>query len=275
MQSSDIRTLREFGRDGASIVVLTGAGISAESGIPTFRGPEGYWTPGSQVYRPEELATRRFFEEEPEIFWRWYLFRLGICRDARPNAAHVALVDLERRHCGAFHLITQNVDGLHRRAGTADEVLYEIHGRIALVRCSRECGLGLHPLPEGLAVKDESRPLPEEVLARLRCPRCGAWTRPHVLLFDECYDEEHFFYDSALRTTASANLFIVIGTTGATTLPMLLLDKAMRVGATVIDVNPDDNVFGQAARRSSHGFACRGPATDWVPKIVSALIGDS
>ncbi len=275
MGPSDIQAVREFGRDDASIVVLTGAGVSAESGIPTFRGPEGYWTPGSRVYRPEELATRRFFEEEPEIFWRWYLLRLGICRDARPNAAHVALVQLEKRHPGPFHLITQNVDGLHRRAGTADEILYEIHGRIELVRCSKECGLGLHPLPDGLEVKDEAQPLSKEIIARLRCPRCEAWTRPHVLLFDECYDEEHFFYDSALRTTSSADLFLVIGTTGATTLPMLLLDKAMRVGATVIDVNPCDNVFGEAAQRSPRGFACRGQATNWVPRIVKELIGES
>ncbi len=275
MESQDIQTLRDMGRRGAPVVVLTGAGISAESGIPTFRGPQGYWTPGSRVYRPEELATRRFFAAEPEVFWRWYLFRLGVCRDAEPNAAHVALVELERRYPGPFHLITQNVDGLHRRAGTSDGVLYEIHGRIELVRCSKDCGLGLHPLPEGLDIRDERRPLSKEVIERLHCPRCDAWTRPHVLLFDECYDEEHFFYDSAIRTTASAELVLVIGTTGATTLPMLILDKALRVGATVVDVNPDDNVFGDAALRSSRGFTCRGPATRWVPELVAALVGTS
>ena len=104
--------------DGA-FVVVTGAGVSAESGIPTFRGQDGYWTVGSRVYHPQELATHAAFRRMPEEVWRWYLYRLGVCRAAEPNPAHVALVELERALGDRFRLVTQNVDGLHLRAGSS------------------------------------------------------------------------------------------------------------------------------------------------------------
>ncbi|MCA9686135.1 MAG: RNA polymerase subunit sigma, partial [Myxococcales bacterium] len=94
------------------VVVLTGAGISAESGIPTFRGPEGYWTVGAREYHPQELATLQAFNRMPREVWHWYLYRRGICRAAEPNPAHFALVELERALGDRFTLITQNVDGL-------------------------------------------------------------------------------------------------------------------------------------------------------------------
>src|SRR5262245_44328807 len=97
----------------APLVFLTGAGISAESGIPTFRGPEGYWRVGSVNYRPEEMATHAFFVEMPDEVWRWYAMRRDTCRRASPNAAHLALVALEAELGDAFLLVTQNVDGLH------------------------------------------------------------------------------------------------------------------------------------------------------------------
>ena len=104
---------------GGPLVVVTGAGVSAESGIPTFRGKEGYWTVGSRVYQPQELATQAAFRRMPEEIWRWYLYRLGVCRAAAPNPGHVALVELERALGDRFLLVTQNVDGLHPRAGSS------------------------------------------------------------------------------------------------------------------------------------------------------------
>src|SRR6185503_4423173 len=103
-------------RSGA-VVALTGAGVSAESGIPTFRGKEGYWTIGAREYHPQELATHAAFEEMPWSVWAWYLYRRGVCMRAQPNAAHAALVRLATRLPDRFALVTQNVDGLHRRAG--------------------------------------------------------------------------------------------------------------------------------------------------------------
>ncbi|HVV49677.1 MAG TPA: Sir2 family NAD-dependent protein deacetylase, partial [Polyangia bacterium] len=103
---------------GGPIVFLTGAGISAESGIPTFRGAEGYWRVGSRNYQPTEMAAAAAFARMPEEVWRWYLYRRGVCRAAAPNDAHRALVALERRLGARFLLVTQNVDGLHLRAGS-------------------------------------------------------------------------------------------------------------------------------------------------------------
>ena len=128
-------------------MVLTGAGISAESGIPTFRGPEGYWRVGSRNYRPMELATREAFERMPEEVWRWYLYRRAVCRAAAPNPAHRALVDAERRLGDRFLLVTQNVDGLHRRAGSDPARTFEIHGNIDLWRCADDCADGARPAP--------------------------------------------------------------------------------------------------------------------------------
>ena len=111
--------LEPIRRRTARIVVLTGAGISAESGIPTFRGHEGYWVVGSRNYMPEEMATQAMFQRHPEQVWRWYLYRFGVCRNAEPNDAHRALVKLEAAYGDRFRLVTQNIDGLHRRRLTA------------------------------------------------------------------------------------------------------------------------------------------------------------
>src|SRR5688572_10403206 len=123
--------------DGGRVVVLTGAGISAESGIPTFRGPEGYWRIGSVNWRPEQLATFAAFTAMPQAQWAWYLYRRGVCLAARPNAAHRALVDLERALGERFRLVTQNVDGLHLRAGSSTTRTLQIHGNLHFARCAR------------------------------------------------------------------------------------------------------------------------------------------
>ena len=121
---------------GGRVVFLTGAGVSAESGIPTFRGQEGYWTVGSREYHPQEMATQASFTKMPRECWRWYLYRRGVCNAAQPNAGHEALVRAERALKDRFRLITQNVDGLHRRAGN-----------IQAIRCKskwRHHGGGMH-----------------------------------------------------------------------------------------------------------------------------------
>ena len=142
--------LADLARSGGSIVVLTGAGISAESGIPTFRGPDGYWTVGSRNYRAEELATMQAFSRLPREVWGWYLYRHAVCAAAAPNPAHEALVELENTWMDRFTLVTQNVDGLHLRAGNSPERTYQIHGNLNRVRCARECGAPMTAVPERL-----------------------------------------------------------------------------------------------------------------------------
>jgi NAD-dependent deacetylase len=251
------------------IVALTGAGISAESGIPTFRGQDGYWVVGSRNYMPQEMATHALFEEEPAEVWRWYLHRFGVVRSAEPNAGHRALAELERSIGDRFTLVTQNIDGLHRRAGS--ERVLHIHGEAAWVRCSAECGAGLTPLPD-LGGRDPQAPLTDAERRALTC-RCGAWLRPHVLWFDECYDEAYYRMESALRAVGEADLLLVVGTSGATNLPMQLGRLAFARGAALVDVNPDENPFSLLAERAADGFAARGTATAWLPEIVRALVG--
>jgi NAD-dependent deacetylase len=262
--------LRSVREKQGRVVVLTGAGISAESGIPTFRGEEGYWVVGSRNYMPQEMATWEMFQEAPDEVWRWYLYRFGICRDATPNAGHEALVALERALGERFTLVTQNIDGLHRRAGS--QRVFCIHGDAAWVRCARECGLGRVDLPVAVPLPRGAHPLTPEERASLTCPRCSAWLRPHVLLFDEFYDEENYHLDSALRAAGRADLLLVVGTSGATNLPMQIGELAWRRGTAMVDVNPEPNPFSEMAEELANGFFARGSACERLPGIVKSLV---
>jgi NAD-dependent deacetylase len=262
------RILEEARAARGRVVALTGAGISAESGIPTFRGEEGIWVVGSRNYMPQEMATREMFEERPEEVWRWYLYRFGLCREAQPNAGHRALVALEGALGDRFTLVTQNIDGLHRRAGSRR--VYTIHGDAQWVRCAAECGLGRVDQPD-FGARGKDTPLSAADRARLTCPRCGGWLRPHVLWFDEYYDEENYSMDSALRAAGAADLLLVVGTSGATNLPMQIGRLAFQRGAAMVDVNPAENPFAELAERSERGYFARGAACEWLPRIAAAL----
>lgn len=253
------------------VTVLTGAGISAASGIPTFRGPEGYWTVGAREHTPQQLATRAMFTRAPADVWAWYLYRLGVCRAAQPNPAHAAVVALERALGDRFLLITQNVDGLHLRAGSTPERTYAVHGEIEWVRCAEECTPQRHRMPDEVGPKARGEALTADDRAALRCARCGGWLRPHVLWFDETYDEPRFRFDSALRAARRTALLLTVGTSGATTLPMLVAQRAAATGATLIDINTDDNPFGALARRTG-GALLRRPATDALPGLVDTIV---
>jgi NAD-dependent deacetylase len=266
------RILEDVRRRGGPVTVLTGAGISAESGIPTFRGSEGYWVVGSRNYMPQEMATHEMFLRAPEEVWRWYLHRFGLCREAQPNAGHRALVALEGALGDRFHLVTQNIDGLHRRAGSSEARTSCIHGDAAWVRCADGCGQARLALP-GIAVRDPRAPLAEAERARLRCPGCGGWLRPHVLWFDECYDEENYRMDTALGAAERADLLLVVGTSGATNLPMQIGELAWRRGIAMVDVNPEDNPFSELCQASRRGFFARGTGGERLPGIVEVLTG--
>ncbi len=262
--------LRGVRARAGNVVVLTGAGISAESGIPTFRGAEGYWVVGSRNYMPQEMATNEMFQRAPDEVWRWYLYRFGACKDAQPNAGHDALVRLERALGDRFTLVTQNIDGLHRRAGS--QRVFCIHGDAAYVRCADDCGLGVVELPPGLVPRGDGALLPAEREA-LACPRCKGRLRPHVLWFDEYYDEENYRMESSLRAAGTADLLLVVGTSGATNLPMQIGELCWRRGAVLVDVNPERNPFADMASSSRNGFFARGSACERLPEIVAALGG--
>ena len=264
--------LRAAAAEAGGVVVLTGAGISAESGIPTFRGPEGYWTVGSREYHPQEMATHAMFRREPEAVWAWYLYRRGVCHAAEPNPGHRALVDLERFLGDRFVLVTQNVDGLHLRAGSTPARTYQVHGNIDHMRCGVDCGPEIRPVPAAIPAKPRGAPLDDAERKLLRCPSCGGWARPQILWFDECYDEEHFRYDSAIAAAAGAALLLVVGTSGSTTLPLQVGAIVARRGAILIDVNPEPNPFADLAEQGARGLALRGSAALVLPDLVGRWI---
>ncbi len=259
--------IQNVAQSQGKIVVLTGAGISAESGIPTFRGPEGFWTVGSRNYRPEEMATFAMFSRNPEIVWQWYLYRIGICRNAKPNAGHAAVVTMEKKLGDRFLLITQNVDGLHLRAGNSLERTFQIHGNIETLRCSKNCSEETCSIPESVRVKERNEAIESEEIESLKCPKCQSWLRPHVLWFDECYDEEHYRFNSSIEAAAGADMLLVVGTSGATNLPMQVGTIAAQKGAVIIDVNPDFNPFSAIATKNGGSFL-QGPAGQILPDLV-------
>ena len=195
------------------LVVTTGAGISRESGIPTFRDPEGLW----KKYRPEQLASREAFLADPKLVWGWYRERRRLAREAEPNPGHYALVDLERLLPG-FLLITQNIDNLHRRAGSKEIV--ELHGCIERYRCFDYA----HPAEESPDWGDEP-PL---------C-HCGSLIRPDVVWFGEPLPEAEL--ECAFGETRRCDVLLTIGTSGLVYPAAMLPGNAKQVGANVIEIN--------------------------------------
>ncbi|MCL5035752.1 MAG: NAD-dependent deacylase [Chloroflexi bacterium] len=207
------------------ITALTGAGISAESGIPTFRGKDGLW----KKFRAEELATPEAFRKDHRTVWEWYRFRQDIIGKASPNPAHHALAEMEKLFCN-FHIITQNVDGLHRRAGSSR--LCCLHGDIWEARCIRE-GTVTACLPG-----KDGDPVP-------LCPSCGALMRPNIVWFGEALPADEL--EKSYRLARGSDIFLVIGTSSlvypAAALPMI----AYQAGAALIEVNPDESPLSEIA----------------------------
>ena len=265
------QVLTDFASSRGRITVLSGAGISAESGIPTFRGPEGYWTVAAVEYHPQEMATLRMFRRTPDEVWAWYLYRMGVCRAASPNLGHHALVQIERLFGDRFTLITQNVDGLHLRAGSSPARTLQIHGNLFLMRCADECGNGPLPIPPAVGGKARGAKLTTAERELLRCPQCGARTRPHVLWFDEYYDEASYRFESALRAADATDLLITVGTSASTNLPNQVAHVVRSGGGIIVDVNVAANPFSRLALSGGRGFFCRGASGRVLPEIADSL----
>ena len=228
-------------RSARSVAVLTGSGVSAESGVPTFRDAQtGLWA----RYEPQDLATPEAFERDPELVWGWYEWRRSLVRRAEPNPGHKAFVQLEKI-VPSFALATQNVDGLHLSAGS--ENVLELHGNIMRSKCSVE-GLEAEPRPG-----DENVPP--------GCPNCGAFLRPDVVWFGEALPEDTFAAASA--TARSCDVFFSVGTSSLVYPAASLPSEAARSGAMVVEVNPDDTPL-----TPSVDYALRGPASEVLPALV-------
>jgi NAD-dependent deacetylase len=265
------KILRDFAKSAGRLTVLTGAGISAESNIPTFRGPEGYWTIGSKEYQPQEMATYQMFVQKPDEVWKWYLYRAGVCKMARPNPGHHALVEMEALFKSRFTLMTQNVDNLHLRAGNSVDRTFQIHGNVFFMRCFKECNRKVISLPESLTDKEKNDPLTKQDRQLLVCPDCGSRTRPHVLWFDEIYNEHYYRYHSALDVAGKTDLLIVVGTSGATSLPNQVVWAVRQRNGIIVDINIEKNPFSHAALSNKRGFFIQKPGGKALPGIVECF----
>ena len=263
--------LRKFMQGSKLLTVLTGAGISAESGIPTFRGKKGFWTIGSKEYHPQEMAKYSMFMQKPYEVWKWYLYRMDICSKAEPNPGHLALVEMEKLFKNRFKLITQNVDGLHLRAGNTLKNTYQIHGNIFYMRCTAECCSRIYPLPVDLPGKKKEEDLTEKEKCLLKCPDCGKFSRPHVLWFDEAYDEKYYKFQSSLNTAENTGLLLIVGTSGATNLPNQIAREVKNNGGTIIDINVEQNSFTDLALSSDNGYFINQPAGTALQSILKIL----
>jgi NAD-dependent deacetylase len=229
------------------VAVLTGAGVSAESGIPTFRDAQtGLWA----KYDPQELATPQAFQQNPQLVWDWYAWRGELVGRAAPNPAHIALAELERR-VPRLTLITQNVDGLHQQAGSRNVV--ELHGNIARTKC----------FAEDVVVErwDETGEIPP------RCPRCGGPLRPDVVWFGERLPEAALL--AAQEAVLHCDMFFSIGTSGVVEPAASLPFVALKQGATVVIVNPET--------KPSPGptlYGLSGPAGAVLPALLRAAWPD-
>lgn len=230
------------------ITVLTGAGISSESGIPTFREAQtGLWA----QYEPTELATPEAFQRNPKLVWDWYAWRRELVAKANPNPGHFALAEMEKR-VPSFALITQNVDSLHQRAGNATVI--ELHGNLARVKCARE-----GRLIETWPTTGETPP---------RCPHCGAFLRPDVVWFNETLPINAL--QLAYEKTGEAEVFFSIGTSAVVQPAASLPVAALRNGAIVIEINPAPTpLSGQMT------FVLEGKSGDILPALVQAVWGSS
>ncbi len=265
--SEDVRELitEAVNRPG-KVVVITGAGVSAESGIRTYRGANGMWTDGGQDAMLK--ATGAFFLQRPRRSWEWYLTRRTEAKAAEPNVAHVAIADMGWMLGSRFMLIGQNIDRLHSRAGSSPDQIIELHGHLEGMRCGGGRP-GVWPVPEAFDGWTEDDELTDDHMELLVCPRCGSLARPHVLWFDEMYDEENYGFASAQRAVANASLCITAGTSGGVPVAERLAGIAGRAGATLIDVNTRDNRLRRLAVR--HGGFIEGRASAAMQAIAYTI----
>jgi NAD-dependent deacetylase len=221
---ADLAAVRGWVRTARRIVLLTGAGMSAESGVPTFRDAQtGLWA----KFRPEELATEEAFRANPSLVWDWYALRRGMVAKVQPNAGHLAVADFQRRHPGRLTVVTQNVDGLHQRAGSPD--VLALHGNLAqdkwLARPRACC--------QADPVQDGSPP---------RCAVCGNLRRPAVVWFGELLPAAELA--AAEAAAAACDLMLVVGTAGVV-YPAAGLARATR--GRVVVLNPEPTALDDAA----------------------------
>lgn len=251
MSSGLIQQAAEMIRTSGQLTVLTGAGVSKESGVPTFRDAlDGLWA----QYDPKRLATRFAFECDPKLVWDFYEFRRNLMRPARPNPAHLSLVVLERRF-PTMQIITQNIDNLHEQAGSKN--IIRLHGNIWANKCFFDCqGEPTQVDISRIEWDKESGPPP--------CPYCGRWVRPDVVWFGEMLPHQQI--QAAIHASENADVMLVIGTSGVVQPAANMPFVAKQQGAKIIEFNPVESEITPIA-----DLWLQAPAGVSLPLVVEAL----
>jgi NAD-dependent deacetylase len=243
-QSPNVERVADWIRRARRVVVLTGAGISAESGVPVFRGAGGLW----RNFRPEDLATPAAFTRQPQTVWEWYLWRRSQIAAAQPNPGHQTIARWQQTRDGVA-LLTQNVDGLHARASSPDPI--ELHGNLWRVRCARSCGYTATDTED-----DGQRSV-------LKCS-CGAWLRPEVVWFGESLDPATL--ETATDAIEHADIVLVVGTSAVVYPVAALPHAARRRNARVVEINVENTPLTREA-----DAVLKGPAGVILPALERAL----
>jgi len=244
MKAEGLAEVAERLKASTNVLALTGAGISQESGVPTFRGTDGLW----KNFRAEDLATPEAFERDPVTVWQWYDWRRSLIKPLAPNPGHYALAELEKA-IEAFTLVTQNVDGLHSAAGSKNPT--EIHGtlwRVRCLRCHKRFG---------------NRDVPIQILPK--CKECGGLVRPDVVWFGEALDDD--ILHTVLQRIHKTQVMLVIGTSGQVQPAASFGPMAKRAGAFVVEVNRS-----KTAQSPFFDISLVGRAGEILPSLVESLI---
>ncbi len=246
-----VRAVARALRDSRLLVVLTGAGVSKESGIPTFRDAlDGLWA----NYDPQRLATPRGFRRDPKLVWDWYQHRRTLIAQAKPNAGHLAIAALER-YIEKVVVITQNIDGLHQQAGSRDVIA--LHGDIQRNKCFANCQGDPTYVDISTLTWDEEAGPP-------RCPYCGAYVRPAVVWFEEMLPPAEL--ERAIRLSRVADVMLVVGTSGEVQPVASLPFLARESGSLIVEVNPAITPITRIAH-----WRLAGPSAEVLPQVVAAL----
>ena len=236
--------LVRFLKTSPRVVALTGAGVSQESGLRTFRDARnGFWA----QYKPEDLASPQAFARDPKLIWDWYVWRREAVKAVRPNAGHYALAEMAR-HISNFTLVTQNVDGLHRMAGSPGVI--ELHGNIQRVRCS-VCG-------------EFADDWIDDPVSVPRCPLCGGLLRPHVVWFGESLPLPEL--EAAIEASRTCQIFFSIGTSGVVQPAATLAHAANNRGAIIVEINAEPTPL-----TSSADYFFQGKSGEILPELVRAV----
>lgn len=248
---------------------ITGAGLSADSGIPTYRGIDGIWVKGTKYHKPTEFGTFEFFLTHPVEVWIFNSFRKWMFGRSKPNVGHDAIAQMEKLLGDRFFLITQNIDRLHQKSGVDPLKMVEMHGNLDYMRCASECSEDKYPFPLDLPYDREpfDESLVEQNWEKFEYPKCQSTTRPNILWFDEYYDEQNYRMDTCKKIAAETGLLFIIGTSGSTGGAHSVLSVAYSSGAHFVEINLDAGRFTQEAMEARRGHYITGSTSAILPML--------